>query len=1063
MPISLTWSVDSDSWRFVLSEEGEPSSAIRGAYVLYDLVDNGQARKLAPCVFEVSHGVISDLDEADQYLLGLPSRYPFDVYVFLRGNFSEREATFALEFREHREGSQLPGERIGCLLRLRDGTEYLLSRSQWELCELIEEFNALPPLQKSLETNLCYFDRIKRLAVQAQAWLHPHLNAEEVCVPDKLQIDVLQRGEDLELLPEVYVADREKQLSEEDQREFQRQFDRFWRIQGVYAIPQPDSGRVRIVLTQAQRRELMKIKKFRRVGGKAKEQLVRHPETIFDPDVVDLDQFSDRVIAIGEYQPRFYPFISPYQSQWIPGILIEKGLDRQRIEVQTLEELSRLEKAIQEGERLGRETIEFKGEQIPLPVAKDVAKAARKVLVSEPGKRPRPPAPNQKDVLIIVENIESLDYTLFEGAQEPLPHEYESPPRIKAGVQVLDHQREGIAWLEALFRRGYAGALLADDMGLGKTFQVLGFLDWHQKNHNQSGNPYLVVAPLTLMENWKEECFKFFSPLPFTPSLVQGRSGKVSEIQKGSFDRPYLVITTYETLRRRQLELCAVDWAVTVLDEAQRIKTPGTLITNAAKALKSGFRIAVTGTPVENTLVDLWCIVDYLAPGLLGSLKEFAREYQNPLRSDEVDLRDLGERLRARLEPLFKRRLKNDVLEGLPKKHVHLCDRLMPQVQRDAYVDAIRRGRGRTDRGEMLKVIGELRRISDHPFLERWDVLSLDASELIGASAKLQTTVEILEDVRQKGEKAIVFSEFKLTQRLLQHVFRQRFGVIPSIINGEVSSSAARLTTIARFEGSEGFNVLILSPRAAGVGLNITAANHVLHYSRHWNPAKEDQATDRAYRIGQERDVHVYYPRAVTEEFKSFDVLIHELLERKRALAQSVLFPTEMVEVDVAEFYQGLVEGEGPEPPLWPLTLHEVDRLDPFLFEALVAVLWNKEGYEVVLTPRSGDHGADVVALRGAEGLLIQVKHSTRAQIGESAIRELLHARSYYEHESLFTSGRVFQLLVVTNREFDEPARDLALRSGVCLCSRADLETLLQKHRPTEAEVVRMDETRRPL
>ncbi|MYA72790.1 hypothetical protein F4Y19_22420, partial [Candidatus Poribacteria bacterium] len=212
-------------------------------------------------------------------------------------------------------------------------------------------------------------------------------------------------------------------------------------------------------------------------------------------------------------------------------------------------------------------------------------------------------------------------------------------------------------------------------------------------------------------------------------------------------------------------------------------------------------------------------------------------------------------------------------------------------------------------------------------------------------------------------------------------------------------------------------------PFSAGVGLNITEANHVIHYSRWWNPAKEDQASDRVYRIGQERPVHIYLPMATHPEFQTFDVILHEPLERKRQLSQGTLFPTEQTEVTPKEILESLQPIDVTDKESSPLTIEDVDKLEPRFFETFVAALFNKKGYYVVLTQYSGDKGADVVARqRGneTEGLLIQAKHRQQAggKADKHAVDEILAAKPFYEKKY----GATFQLAVITNREFNKPA-----------------------------------------
>ena len=264
----------------------------------------------------------------------------------------------------------------------------------------------------------------------------------------------------------------------------------------------------------------------------------------------------------------------------------------------------------------------------------------------------------------------------------------------------------------------------------------------------------------------------------------------------------------------------------------------------------------------------------------------------------------------------------------------------------------------------------------------------------------------------------------------------------------------SRQQSVDRFQDSSGFNTIIMSPLAAGVGLNITKANHVIHYSRWWNPAKEDQASDRVYRIGQEKPVHIYLPMATHSEFQTFDVILHELLERKRQLSQGTLFPTEQAEVTPKEILEKLQPTPLDDEENSPLTVEDIDKLEPRFFEAFVAALFDKQGYYVVLTPYSGDKGADVIARpRGneTEGLLIQAKHRRQAggKADRHAVDEILAAQPHYEKEY----GTTFQLAVITNREFNKPARQYSRSEQVEMYERKWLLKNLKEYSVTWQDV----------
>ena len=391
----------------------------------------------------------------------------------------------------------------------------------------------------------------------------------------------------------------------------------------------------------------------------------------------------------------------------------------------------------------------------------------------------------------------------------------------------------------------------------------------------------------------------------------------------------------------------------------------------------------------------------------------------------------------------------------------------MPSNQADRYLAALQsvqesESEGPQTANRILRVLHQLRDISDHPLLADSEWEHVSTPELMEQSAKLLVTMELLKKIAQAGEKVILFAERRKTQHLLKRVIQEHIGLANiSIVNGETPGNArrensmklSRQQAVNRFQAASGFNAIVMSPLAAGVGFNITEANHVIHYSRWWNPAKEDQASDRVYRIGQTRPVHIYLPMATHPEFRTFDVILHELLERKRQLSQGTLFPTEQAEVTRKEIL-GELRRTGAQPQdAPPLTIEDADALDLEFFEAFVAVLFQTQEYQVELTPLSGDKGADVVAYRSQDktnGLLIQVKQRREgSKPDRDAVDEILAAKPFYEERY----GTSFQSAIVTNREFTRQARRHATANHVIMFDRKWLKQSLKQHPVTWTEV----------
>ena len=458
-------------------------------------------------------------------------------------------------------------------------------------------------------------------------------------------------------------------------------------------------------------------------------------------------------------------------------------------------------------------------------------------------------------------------------------------------------------WLQEHWASGSPGSLLADDMGLGKTVQALAFLSWidEQTTSAEPRKPHLIVAPTGLLRNWEAEAEQHLSE-PGLGNLFRayGKDLKMLATLPGVDRRRRMrdqirwVLTTYETLRDKIHLFIDVPWRVVVFDEAQKIKNPGARVTDMAKSLDAELTVALTGTPVENSLSDLWCIVDAVHPGLLGAHDAFKASYASAAAdANPSALAPLKKQLEQEPRPpLLLRRLKHDHLEGLPEKQIHIETRTMPAAQADAY-DAVVAG-ARTKQGEtgaMLEALHHLRRVSLLAHALGDDGLS---DEDVAASARLSALIDVLDQISAAGEKALVFVEFLQMQEALLPYLRQRYHLPRDPIRIHGGTPGARRTThVNTFQsGGDGeFDVMVLSPKAAGVGLTLTAANHVIHLSRWWNPAVEDQCTDRVYRIGQQRDVHVHIPLALhpAHEDHSFDANLHRLLEDKRRLSVSVL------------------------------------------------------------------------------------------------------------------------------------------------------------------------------
>ena len=441
------------------------------------------------------------------------------------------------------------------------------------------------------------------------------------------------------------------------------------------------------------------------------------------------------------------------------------------------------------------------------------------------------------------------------------------------------YQRRGLGWLQFLRRLGLGGCL-ADDMGLGKTPTTLAHLAGLP-------GPHLVVCPLSVVRNWQSEAQRFAPHLRVLVHHGGGRHG--ADTLADAVDVHDLVITTYQVATRDVAHLSAVAWSTVVLDEAQAVKNPDTHTARAMRKLPAAQRIALTGTPVENRLTELWSILHTVAPGLLGSHADFRRRFATPIeRSRDAEA---AERLRALTAPFLLRRTKADktLVPDLPDKieqiawatltpeQAHLYQQVVDQLLADAQAAT-----GMRRRGLVLAALTRLKQICNHPA----HVLA-DGSRLAGRSGKLNRFDELVTDFTDAGEPALVFTQFREMGLLLQQHLRDQFHLTVPFLHGGVSK-AQRDRMVDRFQAGAGAPLLLVSLKAGGTGLNLTAASRVVHYDRWWNPAVEDQATDRAWRIGQHNSVFVHKLVCTGTIEEKVDQLIND----KRALANAVVGTT---------------------------------------------------------------------------------------------------------------------------------------------------------------------------
>lgn len=504
-----------------------------------------------------------------------------------------------------------------------------------------------------------------------------------------------------------------------------------------------------------------------------------------------------------------------------------------------------------------------------------VAEALRVAYGSDPG---------ETGVPIVGMELDGWIKSALGGATEQVPSLL-APAEFKGTLR--PYQERGLSWMSFLERFGF-GMCLADDMGLGKTIQMLALL-LHERQEPGKPGPTLLVVPMSVVSNWLRES-KRFSPT-IRVLIHHGVERKIGDELIAQVAESDLVITTYALVHRDLGSLERIHWGRVVLDEAQCIKNPVAKQAQAVRAMNADKRVALTGTPVENRLSELWSIMDFLNPGLLGSAPSFRKRFAVPVERYRDRVRT--DQLRRLVQPFILRRLKTDptVVADLPPKLETKEFSHLTAEQAQLYDACVKRVLGEVDRAEgmqrrglVLAALIKLKQICNHPSQLLKDTDGVRPPDPT-RSGKTTRILEMLDEVLGEGDQALIFTQFRQMGHLLQLMLQHELKRTVLFLHGG-TPQAERQRIIDTFQKADGQHpILILSLKAGGVGLNLTAATHVFHFDRWWNPAVENQATDRAYRIGQTRTVHVHkFVVAGTLEDR-----IDEMIEQKTELASNII------------------------------------------------------------------------------------------------------------------------------------------------------------------------------
>ena len=476
--------------------------------------------------------------------------------------------------------------------------------------------------------------------------------------------------------------------------------------------------------------------------------------------------------------------------------------------------------------------------------------------------------------------------SLLGGMETTAPDRVDIPDTVHA--ELRDYQRRGVDWLYWMSQNNI-GAVLADDMGLGKTLQLLSLLAVEKAASDDAAwNPTLVVAPTSVVGNWAREAARF---VPDFTVLVQHGTGRLKDEELvAAAQASDVVITSYGTVARDFLTLSKVDWDRVVLDEAQAIKNAATRSSKAVRAIPSRHRVALTGTPIENRLSEMRSILDYCNPGILGSASFFRNHFAKSIEREGSDV--MAERLRLLTAPFILRRLKTDpnIIDDLPEKSEQIITVRMTDEQAALYKalvndvdEALKNKEGMSRRGLVLASLTRIKQICNHPahFLGDGSPVTIKGRH---RSGKVEELMRIVDQAIESRERVLIFTQYKAFGDILQPYLSDQLGCDIPFLHGGVSKNR-RDHMVEDFQAPDGAPVMLLSLKAGGTGLNLTAASIVVHMDRWWNPAVENQATDRAFRIGQERNVQVY--KMITAG--TLEESIQDILDGKTQLAGAVV------------------------------------------------------------------------------------------------------------------------------------------------------------------------------
>ena len=922
------------------------------------------------------------LDRHTRFLLNLPEPWPGSLQISIDGHTQSPRFNALLSLKA------IDGEIIryydfnGPILTLSEEEKFLPDAPQWHAFQATYRHQALSDSERSEYHNLKFIYQLQEAQKKGLNINLSHFSELNIVQPERIGVTVDEQNDGSALLTPSFGS-----LASAD--EIANRLGQLDPNHNVQSIRINDSI---VLLDEDKLACVHEIIHKRKIPASHVKQFMETPGAYIDASRIDLDVgFSYRVKGATRFKHAYFGDTDLSAINWFnndndtPEEPTENIPDLTQI-ITDQTDLEQFRHHMTDSIQAGADCFEFNQFSIPLDqiqIIEDKLNELAYTLSESPQE-----AVSELKVIDITQNDEFCEFANDKIPPQPESCLYNEPLDFSHYKrQPYPHQLEGIRWILGLSIESInmpkdlqdrLGALLADDMGLGKTFMsLIATAEYYRLAEIQGEikRPVLVVAPLSLLENWKNEVSETFHTSPFRDIVILQSNadllkyriqGSGAETRQGfsndsdddasicdtniqyalkigsgfgterlDMDRR-MVLTTYQTLRDYQFSLCRIDWSLVIFDEAQNIKNPNALQTRTAKGLKARFKLLVSGTPVENHLGDFWCLFDTARPGILGAYQGFLKRFVSPmLRANAEDISDIrneiGTELRKTVGGLMLRRTKAEKISGLPQKTIYVGAKMpddrneffdpnliciMKGHQLDTYESIVNDTINKEDRANasarILRGLMQLKDVCLHPDLidggtPKIPETTKDATSVMIQSAKLECLLKLLTQIQERNEKVIIFILNKRLQQFIIICLQLIFDIQVDVINGDTKavakngSTRTRVGIIESFQQKNGFQVLVMSPVAAGVGLTVTAANNVIHLERHWNPAKEDQATDRVYRIGQTKDVNVYIPVVHHPEARSFELNLHTLLSNKIDLKEAIVTQDDVTAKDIAK------------------------------------------------------------------------------------------------------------------------------------------------------------------